>query len=78
MLTYDGALDEGLDAGHDRVTRLVVDGSTVAVSTVTVSGRTVTLTLATAVTHGQVVTVSYTVPDTNPVPGRRRATPRRR
>ena len=39
------------------------------VSGVEVSGRTVTLTLASAVQFGDTVTVTYTVPGTNPVRG---------
>ena len=39
----------------------------VSVTSVSVSGNTVTLTLGTAVTNGQTVTVTYTVPSSNPI-----------
>ena len=65
-LTYNEALDTGsTPAGGDYIVR--VNGSATAVSSVAVSGSAVTLTLATAVTTGQRVTVSYAVPTTNPV-----------
>ncbi|MBK3733313.1 DUF4347 domain-containing protein, partial [Azospirillum brasilense] len=63
VLTYDAALDavNGPAAGAFEVK---VGGSTVTVSTVAVNSvnKTVTLTLAQAVQHGQTVTVSYTDP----------------
>ena len=67
-LTYGENLDAGSvpAAGDFTVT---VAGSGRAVSTVEVNGDTVTLTLASAVTLGQTVTVSYTA-GTNPVQDR--------
>ena len=48
-----------------------VDGTGAAPSSVdTISGKTVTMTLATAVTSGQTVTVSYTAPGHEPFAGR--------
>ena len=46
---------------------MTVAGSTVSVSSVTVSGSAVTLTLATPATDGQAVTITYVVPSTDPV-----------
>ena len=48
---------------------VTVDSGTAAApdSVDTISGKTVTMTLATAVTTGQTVTVSYTVPTSNPL-----------
>ena len=65
VLTYDEALDPDSTPATSAYT-VMVAGTARAVSTVMVSGRTVTLTLASAVTHGQAMTVSY-VPGTNPV-----------
>ena len=65
-ITFDEALDTTktpATAAFD----VQVDGSTVTVSTVAVSDSTVTLTLATAVTTGQSVTVAYTKPDSGDV-----------
>ena len=62
--------DEALDTTKTPATaafNVQVDGSTVTVSTVAVSDSTVTLTLATAVTTGQSVTVAYTKPDSGDV-----------
>ena len=67
VLTYPEDLDSTSvpDPGAYAVT---VDGGTPAApSGVAVSGRTVTLTLAEAVSLEQVVTLSYTVPASNPV-----------
>ena len=62
---------ENLDTGSIPATSLysvAVDGGTgTAPSNVTVSGRKVTLTLASAVKLAQTVTVTYTVPASNPV-----------
>ena len=65
-LVYDEALDPGSvpAAGAFAVT---VAGAARAVSSVAVAGSTVTLTLASAVTDGEAVTVSYEVPATNPI-----------
>ena len=66
-LTYDEALDEGSvpEKGEFKVS---LDGGTAqAVSAVAVDGTTVTLTLATPAVFEQVVTLTYTVPATNPL-----------
>ena len=65
-LTYDENLDTASTpaAGGFAVT---VAGSLVTVSTVEVSGKTVTLTLATRVPYGDAVSLSYTVPANNPI-----------
>ena len=65
-LTYNEALDTGsVPAAGSYIVR--VNGSATAASSVAIAGRAVTLTLATAVTAGEKVTVSYAVPRTNPV-----------
>ena len=64
-LTYGEALDEGSRPAPGDFT-VQVDGSGRSVSGVSVSGRVVTLTLASAVAHGEAVTVSYS-PGTNPI-----------
>ena len=62
-LVYSETLSAtGPDAGSFAVT---VDGRADAVAAATVSGQTVTLTLATPVANGQVVTVGYTDPSSN-------------
>ena len=66
VLTYDEALDEGSTPAVGAYT-VTVAGSSVNVTNVSVSGRAVTLTLASAVAPGQTVTVSYTVPGTDPL-----------
>ena len=65
-LTYDEDLDDTSTpaAGDFAVT---VADSAVTVSDVAVSGATVTLTLSTAVEHGETVSVSYTAPQSNPI-----------
>ena len=65
-LTYGEALDESSTPATDAFT-VTVAGSGRTVTHVSVSGRVVTLTLASAVTDGQEVTVTYTVPGTNPL-----------
>ncbi len=65
-LTYGEALDESSTPATDAFT-VTVAGSGRTVTGVSVSGRAVTLTLASAVTDGQEVTVTYTVPGTNPL-----------
>ena len=65
-LTYGEALDESSTPATDVFT-VTVAGSRRTVTHVSVSGRAVTLTLASAVTDGQEVTVTYTVPGTNPI-----------
>ena len=69
VLTYDEALDTGSVPASTAYT-VSVGGTTVTLasaSPVAVSGMTVTLTLAAAVAAGDVVTVSYAAPTTNPV-----------
>ena len=68
-ITFNGALDPGSVPSEDAFT-VTVAGSEVdlaATSPVSVSGSTVTLTLASAVTSGQTVTVGYAAPDSNPL-----------
>ena len=68
-LTYDKPLDTGSTPANTAFT-VTVAGTARTVSNVVVSGSTVTLTLSgNAVTPGQVVTVSYTVPSANPIQG---------
>ena len=65
VLTYD----ENLDSNSTPATtdfEVTVAGSTATVSTVAVSGKTVTLTLASAVSVGDAVTLDYAV-GTNPI-----------
>ena len=64
-LTYGEALDENSTPATDAFT-VTVAGSGRMVTHVSVSGRVVTLTLASAVAHGEAVTVSYS-PGTNPI-----------
>ena len=69
VLTYNEALDTGSRPAASAFT-VTVAGSTQALANtnpVAISGSAVTLTLASAVTHGQTVTVSYAVPTTNPI-----------
>ena len=61
VLTYAEDLDTGSVPAASAYT-VTVDGTAVTVSSVAISGNKVTLTLATAVTQGQTVTVSYTPP----------------
>ena len=65
-LIYGEVLDGSSTPAPDAFT-VTVAGSGRAVTQVSVSGKVVTLTLASAVTHGQQVTVTYTVPGTNPI-----------
>jgi len=65
-LTYDEALNGAANPAASAYT-VTAGGSPVAVNAVNVDGATVTLTLATAVTRGQTVTLGYTVPGTAPV-----------
>ncbi len=65
VLTYAEALDAGSTPAPGAYA-VTVDGTAAAPSSVSVSGRTVTLTLAAAVTGGEAVTLTYT-PGSNPV-----------
>ena len=71
VLTYDEDLDETSEPAPGAFT-VSVAGATRALATtdpVAVSGKTVTLTLATAAGHGETVTLGYTVPTgTDPMP----------
>ena len=60
-LTYDEALDENSEPSSDAFS-VTVGGTSRAVDGVSVSGDTVTLTLASAVTAADTVTVSYAAP----------------
>ena len=64
-LTYGEALDESSTPATDAFT-VTVAGSGRTVTHVSVIGKVVTLTLASAVAHGETVTVSYS-PGTNPI-----------
>ena len=66
VLTYDEALDEDSQPATSAYS-VSVGGVSAAPSSVDVTGKNVTLTLGTAVTAGQTVTVTYTVPSSNPV-----------
>ena len=66
VLTYDQDLDEdSLPAPGDFA--VTVAGSSVSVSDVSISGKKVTLTLATGAAFGDEAVVSYTVPSTDPI-----------
>ena len=67
VLTYDETLDTGSVPSTGAYSVKVDGGSGTAPAAVSISGSAVTLTLATAVTGGQTVTVSYAVPTSNPV-----------
>ena len=67
VLTYNEALDEDSEPATTAYSVSVNSGSGAAPSGVDVTGKKVTLTLGTAVTAGQSVTVTYTVPSSNPV-----------
>ena len=66
VLTYAEALDTGSEPAPGAYSVTVAGGVGPAVSNVSVSGRTVTLTLATAVAAGPAVTLTYS-PGSNPV-----------
>ena len=67
VLTYDEALDEDSEPATSAYLVSVAGGTGTAPSSVDVSDKTITLTLGTAVTNGQTVSVSYTVPTSDPV-----------
>ena len=66
VLTYNEALDEDSEPANSAFT-VKGAGADQNPTAVAVSGRQVTLTLGTAATAGQTVTVSYTAPGTNPI-----------
>ena len=70
VLTHSEDLDTGSVPAAGAYTVKVDGDAGTNPSTVSVSTRTVTLTLATAVTDGQMVTVSYDMPDEQSVAGR--------
>ena len=65
-MTYDEALDTN-SAPAPSAFGVTVNGSARNVSGVAIGGSAVTLTLASAVTAGQVVTLDYIAPGTNPI-----------
>ncbi len=67
VLTYHEDLDTGSVPAASAYSVVVDGGAGTAPSGVSVSGKTVTLTLASAVGSGQVVTVTYTAPASNPL-----------
>ncbi len=69
MLTYDEPLDEASTPAADAFTVTVAGTARDLASSnpVSVSGRTVTLTLASPLSHGETVTVSYAAPSSNPL-----------
>ena len=67
VLTYDQDLDTGSVPATSAYAVKVDGGAGAPPSSVSVSGREVTLTLATAVTGRQTATVNYTVPASNPI-----------
>lgn len=66
VLTYSKALDED---SVPAATAFTLAGTTATVSTVAVSGMTVTLTLSAPVSSTDTVTVTYTPPSENPIQG---------
>ncbi len=67
VLTYAEDLDTGSVPAADAYSVTVGGGTAANPSSVGIGGNKVTLTLASAVTSGQAVTVSYAVPASNPV-----------
>ena len=67
VLTYDEALNEASTPAADAFTVSGEGSLLLTPSTVVVSGRTVTLTLPSAVAHGQRVLLQYNVPSANPI-----------
>ncbi len=66
VLTWNQDLDDTSVPAQDAF-EVTVDGADVSVSSVSIDGAKVTLTLATAAVMGDEVEVSYTVPTTNPI-----------
>ena len=67
VLTYGENLDTNSVPATSAYGVSVNSGTAAEPSSVAVSGKTVTLTLASAVTSGQTVTLDYTVPTSNPL-----------
>ena len=67
VLTYNESLDEGSVPATSAYSVSINSGTGAAPSNVSIDGSAVTLTLATAAVNGDTVTVSYTVPSSNPV-----------
>ena len=67
VLTYDEDLDEASEPAASAYSVSINSGTGGAPSSVDVSGKTVTLALSTPVVSQNSVTVSYTVPSSNPV-----------
>ena len=67
VLTYDQDLDTASTPAASAYVVKVDGGTGASPSSVSVAGRTVTLTLASAVTAANTVTLSYTAPASNPV-----------
>ena len=65
-MTYDEALDGSSVPAPDAFS-VTVSGSAQTPSGVSVSGRTAVLTLSSAASYGDMVTVSYTVPQSDPI-----------
>ncbi|MGZ8527385.1 MAG: SwmB domain-containing protein [Candidatus Limnocylindrales bacterium] len=65
-LSYSEALDGGSVPAASAYA-VAVNSSPRSISTVGIGGSTVTLTLSSPVTSGQTVTLSYTIPGTNPI-----------
>ena len=66
-LTYNEALKQDSVPAKEQFEVSLDGGTAEAPTDVAVSGSTVTLTLATPAAHGQTVTVTYTVPGSNPL-----------
>ena len=66
-LTYNEALNEASVPAASAFSVSVAGGAAVTPSTVTISGKSVVLALASPPTSGQTSTVSYTAPETNPL-----------
>ena len=65
-LTYNEPLDSGSTPAAGRFT-VRVNGNTRAVTNVSIAGSVVALTLSSSVASGDTITVSYSVPGTNPI-----------
>ena len=65
VLTYDEALDT--DVPSASAFTVTANDTDIAVGSVSISGEKVTLTLSSTVSHGDVVTLSYAVPGTDPI-----------